>query len=86
MSGKYRRNYDPRIRQYQYQGAVDEMMLAAAIMITCSIPFVTIFIVEMAWAFLSEGRELPWKAAWLALGISTAIAVLLFTIGIIIYA
>ena len=62
------------------------MMLAAAIIIACSIPFVTIFIVEMAWAFLPEGRELPWKTAWLALGISTAIAVLLFIIGIIVYA
>lgn len=62
------------------------MMLAAAIIIACSIPFVTIFIVEMVWAFLPEGRELPWKTAWLALGISTAIAVLLFIIGKIIYA
>ena len=62
------------------------MMLAAAIIIACSIPFVTIFIVEMAWAFLPEGRELPWKTAWHALGISTAIAVLLFIIGIIVYA
>lgn len=62
------------------------MMLAAAIMIACSIPFITIFIVEMAYAFLPEGRELPWKTAWLALGISTAIAVLLFIVGIIVYA
>lgn len=51
------------------------MMLTAAIMIACSIPFITIFIVEMAWAFLPEDRELPWKTVWLALGISTAIAV-----------
>lgn len=62
------------------------MMLAAAIMIACSIPFITIFIVEMAWAFLPEDRELPWKTVWLALGTSTAIAVLLFIIGIIVYA
>lgn len=61
------------------------MMLSAAIMITCSIPFITIFIIEMAWAFLPEGKELPWKTAWLALGISTAIAVLLFIVGIIVY-
>lgn len=60
------------------------MMLATAIMITCSIPFITIFIVEMAWAFLPEGRDLPWKTVWLVLGTSTAIAVLMFIIGIII--
>ena len=60
-------------------------MLAAAIMIACSIPFITIFIIEMAWAFLPEDRELPWKTAGLALGISTAIAVLLFIVGIIVY-
>ena len=60
------------------------MMLAAAIMIACSIPFIMIFVIEMAWAFLPEGRELPCKTAWLALGISSAIAVLPFIIGIII--
>lgn len=59
-------------------------MISSAIIIACSMPFLTIFIIEMAWAFLPEGRELPWKTAWLALGISTAIAVLLFIIGIII--
>lgn len=59
-------------------------MLAAVIMIACSIPFITIFVIEMAWAFLPEGRELPWKTVWLTLGISTAIAVLMFILGIII--
>lgn len=59
-------------------------MLATAIMIACSIPFITIFVIEMAWAFLPEGRELPWKTAWLALGMITMIAVLLFISGIMI--
>ena len=59
-------------------------MISSAIMIACSIPFIAIFIIEMSWAFLPEGRELPWMTAWLALGISSAIATLLFIIGIII--
>lgn len=61
-------------------------MINSAIIIACSMPFVMIFIIELAWAFLPEGRELPWKTVWLTLGISTAIAVLLFIIGIIVYA
>lgn len=53
--------HDKHLRRYQQQDAGDEMMLAAVIMIACSIPFITIFVIEMAWAFLQEGRELPWK-------------------------
>ena len=61
-------------------------MLATAIMIACSIPFITIFIAAIVSAFRLEGMELPLMTMLLAMlkGTCTMIAVLLFISGIMI--